>query len=119
MSEQVNILSRTDAEHLLFSAMVLHCKDDLDMLKIFNIPEREQTVTVQVLVNGVEVPFLASVADNWGRIMKQFDQAVREEAESRLKGSNLKNLERIMREFDWQIGEELNKLFPNTKGEWS
>lgn len=71
---------------------------------------RDTEVNVQVLVNGVEVPFLEAVREAFRRHSLLYEQAVREAALKMLDGSSLYDLIHALQGAEWAIKEQIDKL---------
>lgn len=113
MTTEVNVLERLPGRIVLMEAIAE---------KMFSGPydetsplsKRGTTVTVQVLVNGVEVDYmqvLESTIDKWHEQYRvEFDTVVNEEIGKRINGSAVRD---AMEHFDaaaWQIREAARKL---------
>ncbi len=116
MPEVINPLTRQNPEVILWNAMCAVVKDDQNIIDMFKIqyPPHDPdagTVSVQVLVNGVEVPFIDSVKKGLETLMGSFDEAVLDKAKELItEQPTLLNLQSKLSEADWAINEALEAV---------
>jgi len=74
-----------------------------DMLEALNIPPGEQHVDVKLTVNGVEIPFEATINDLWRQCTDSVNERAQEIAKKTLLGSYLEELFDTIRQSEWEI----------------
>jgi hypothetical protein len=114
MAEQVKVLDRKGANIVLFNAMAEIA--DSTILEVFKVKaEGDDTeVSVQVLVNGVEVPFAECLVKAVNKMCADNDELVKEKAIDLITRSGLRETLDTLENADWQIQEALDKGFePN------
>lgn len=111
MPTTIKILSRNATEVLIFNAMV-RSEDKKDLLEIYNLKANgdDTEAVVQVLVNGVEVPFKETFEDSINAFMVDMDTKIKEKAIELITESGLEELYNEISNAEWKIREKLNSL---------
>jgi hypothetical protein len=106
--EEVKILRREPANILLFNAICAVCSRD-ELMQTFNITGKcdATTATVQVLVNGVEVPFAGALDKAVEDILSGQKDRIREEAVKLLTESPLADLYATIQDAEAKIRSAL------------
>jgi hypothetical protein len=74
-----------------------------DMLEALNIPPGEQHVDVKLTVNGVEIPFEATINDLWKQCQDDLNTRALEQAKKIVLGAGLEELFDKIRQSEWEI----------------
>lgn len=111
MSTTIKILSRNASEVLIFNAMV-KTEGAEDILSIYNlVPNGDDTeAIVQVLVNGIEVPFKEAFEDSINVFVADMDAKIKEKALELITESGLDSLYSEIANAEWKIRERLDAL---------
>lgn len=67
-------------------------------------------VNVRLVVNGVDLPYTATMADVWGRARAQLDEEAREMAERMVTEAGLEGVADALREVEWKVKDALAKV---------
>lgn len=110
--EKVSPVAYNPACVMLLNAMAALAGDKGDIAEIFALEFKkgEQClVDVQLIVNGVSVPFTAAVTFAWESLNKKINKKVEERALELLNGSGLIDLKNAIDDAQWKIEDALRK----------
>lgn len=113
MKEEFQILSNQPANVIIFSAMVdLAEKKNLDIMDMFKLtPEGDASkAQIEVLVNGVPIPFVECFAEAIKNIDKYIGERAKEKAIELLKESSLIDLYNRIQDMEYEFSVILDKV---------
>jgi hypothetical protein len=106
--ERVDPTEVKDACILLMNAMAKFPRDS--MFKKFINPEVPRgKVDVVLLVNGVRVPFLQAVGDQWKALEDSHDKLVLSKAKDLVSAAGLQRIENLLTNLEFEIGNTLEE----------
>ncbi len=112
-SEKVNPVDHSTASILLINAMSKHCPNSVDMKEMFGIErpaEGPVMLDVELIVNGVSVPFKHTVEDVWRQLCDKRDEKLLEMAKKLVSSSALEPLMDALQTAQWDIEQALEKV---------
>lgn len=102
MSEQIDVTARDAAGHFLLQAIVQG--------KTLGAKIATNPVEVQLLVNGVELPFRATLDNLWGRMEADIEERARAMAERMVTEAGLEGVADALRDVEWKVKEALSRV---------
>lgn len=114
MKQQIDPTSGSTPSVMVMNAMAKACPDHLDITKFFRMDgdAKEIAVEVEMLVNGVPVPFVETISEAWQALDAGLDSSIREKAVELIKGTKLQALLYQLEMAEWAIEEEIKKVLP-------
>lgn len=109
MAERINCVKHDIAGVLLINAMTAATKRG-DLLAMY--APVEGTVEVELKINGHVVPFVETVEDAWGRLVKDFDKRALKKAMEMIEQQGFGNIEELIAGVRSDLVEKLREAFP-------
>ena len=110
MIEKVDPVSGTSSSILLLNAMAKMAPSSVEIAEIFGLERGDaRAVSVELIVNGVSVPFAATVEDAWHAMAQRIDTMVTEKALELVSKARLDKLMCALDDAEWQIEKALEE----------
>lgn len=110
MSERINCVKHDIAGILLINAMTAATKRG-DLLSMYAPVEGH--IEVELKINGHVVPFVETVEDAWGRMVKDLDKRALAKAMEMLNQEGFGNIEELIAGIRSDLVQKLQEAFPH------
>lgn len=105
---KINCIDNTTSSIMLFNAMCEKASKS-DLKQVFKIEAGDPMVDVQLLVNGVEVDFVAMINHVWNQLCTNNDALALEKAKQIVTEAALDDLYEVMSTAKWKIENALER----------
>jgi hypothetical protein len=113
---KVNLVADTTPSIMLLNAVCKRFPKD-DWTDKINLKVGEQHVEVKLTLNGVEIPFEATVNEMWTQVNNDLDKRALELVKQAIDGTDLQNLFDTIKRAEYEIEEAIKTSLAKLKGQ--